>query len=146
MPYTTLLALAKSVSPRAYEQAKAQDAAAPQAAANMVLLDLGYVTADAPDPTAVPASARASVAYHIAYILTASALDLVRTKVAEASAGPTSAKFRNEVEYLQALLKRLAARAGIDDTGQAAPTTGFMIARVGWTETLPIDEEAEVEF
>lgn len=128
---STVAELAAAIAPRAYTLLNQFDAAAVARSLELVLLERGFA-----NEAAIPTDAeKANVVWRVAYQFVLAALDLARTKVEQAKAGPTEAKFRKEVEYLEALLVRLSKRAGIDedcgcDVSPPSQATTFLVGKV----------------
>ncbi len=119
----TITEHAQALTPKGFELLLAHNAAAPANSLELLLFERGFtIEGDVTDNTE-----KAAIAYALAYNLTLAALDLQRVKVKKAKGGPAEAEFRDEVKALEALLKRLSTRAGIEDTGTTEEAVNDLI-------------------
>lgn len=121
---STLLELATAVAPKAFAALLAEQPGADQLQLELLLLQQGYA-----DDSEVPDEQRYTLAHALAHQVVLAAIDIARAKVKKAKAGPTEAEFRDELKYLEALAKRLARKAGIDDTGEEPDDVVFAVSK-----------------
>lgn len=122
---STITELAQSLAAQSFTQLDAFDSEAIARILELQLLEKGYA-----DESAVTDDAdKTNLVYRLAYFVTLSALDVVRSKLKRAQATPAEAEFRDMVKDFEALLKRFAAKAGINENGDYKNAQSFMITK-----------------
>ncbi len=123
---STLTELAQSHAARAFKELDAFDANAVERILELLFLERGF----ADESEVTEASDKVGIVHHLAYRGVLAALDVARSKLKRAEATPAEAEFRDMVKDFEALLKRLARQAGINETGKLPETQSFLIDKV----------------
>ena len=123
---STITELAQSLAAQSFAQLDTYDANAIARILELQLLEKGYA-----DESEVTDDAdKTNLVYRLAYFVTLSALDVVRSKLKRAQATPAEGEFRDMVKDFEALLKRLAAKAGIKESGDYKDAQFFLVDKV----------------
>lgn len=128
---STLTELAQSQAARAFQEVTAFDANAVERILELLFTERGF----ADESEVTEAADKASIVYNLAYRVVLSALDVTRSKLKKGQATPAAAEFRDMVKDFEALLKRLARIAGIEEeAGQIEEPKTFIIDKVPFFE------------
>ncbi len=113
---STAKAIGENMVPVAFRQVEADANSSAAITFETIMFDLGFVDgSDDPDESKIPAGEKVKVAARYAYALVRTAIDIVRGKLKRLEEGPLKSEFFDELKALEALLKRLSKKAGIDE-------------------------------
>ena len=123
---STITELAQSLAAQSFAQVDAYDSNAVARILELQLLEKGYAN----ESEVTDDAEKTNLVYRLAYFVTLSALDVVRSKLKRGQATPAEAEFRDMVKDFEAMLKRFAAKAGIKESGDYKDAQFFLIDKV----------------